>query len=722
MQSPPTPGRLKNSLPLAAVLFAALAALLFVLTLLTRRLRSDASFDFFATALLYSMTVLNVTLLLVVFFVLARNLIRAFLESRRGVVGARLRLRLVLALLVMGLAPAGVLIAVGASLIREGGLRGMSFDAEGVVASSRLVIAAAETERQKATRAQAAYIASELSRRQQIDKEDPLTALASLVEDADFAILTDASATAAAIFGASPLTQAQVSMLHHDAMLRGVSELEIGQEGTRTRVCAHRVGKVDDRVVIVARSPVGNDLELMSKLSQRLDTFQKLRAVRAPLSSIYLSLFLFPALLTLVGAVWLPFVWARRFARPLRNVSLAAERIAQGERGVQVAPDETDEEFKALISSFNRMSERLARSEEEVAFSRADLTKKNAEIEERRRLVEAIFETVGTGIVVVDSGGALSRMNSMAARLLGIDTLKAVGQPFAQVLPKEAAEEFGRVLRRVLDGRSASAERDATLIGSRGRREVKLTAVPLPLEGGRGAIVALDDVTPLMQAQRVAAWGEVARKLAHEIKNPLTPIKLSAQRVRKAHLKGAPDFDRVLGESTEAIVSEVDALQNLVDEFAHFARLPPSRLAEGSLNGVVEGALMLYETAYPGVSITRDLASDLPAVRLDGAQLKRVVINLIDNAIDAMGEKGSIVVATCKDDQTARARLTIADDGPGVPSTSRETIFLPNFSTKRKGSGLGLAIARRIVEDHGGEIRVEDQEPKGARFVVDLPL
>jgi two-component system nitrogen regulation sensor histidine kinase NtrY len=242
-----------------------------------------------------------------------------------------------------------------------------------------------------------------------------------------------------------------------------------------------------------------------------------------------------------------------------------------------------------------------------------------------------------------------------------------------------------------------------------------------PGQGPPGAVIVLEDVTPLMQAQKVAAWGEVARKLAHEIKNPLTPIKLSAQRVRKAHLKNATDFDRVLSESIDAIVSEVDALQHLVDEFAQFARLPPSRPVEGSLNAAVEAALALYETAYPQISLERKLDPELPLLRLDGPQIKRVIINLVDNAIAALGEKGSIEIGTAFDQTSRRATLTVADSGPGIPPASRETIFAPNFSTKKKGSGLGLAIARRIVEDHGGEIRVEDNVPHGARFVIELP-
>ena len=191
--------------------------------------------------------------------------------------------------------------------------------------------------------------------------------------------------------------------------------------------------------------------------------------------------------------------------------------------------------------------------------------------------------------------------------------------------------------------------------------------------------------------------------------------------MRKAHLKNAPDFERVLAESIDAIVVEVDALQHLVDEFAQFARLPPSRPVEGSLNAVVDGALALYETAYPHIVLNRSLDPELPGLRLDGPQIKRVIINLVDNAIAALGERGSIDLATTFDPVSRTATLTVADSGPGVPQANRETIFAPNFSTKRKGSGLGLAIARRIVEDHGGEIRVEDNTPRGARFVIDLP-
>ncbi len=715
---------LKNNLPLAAVLFVILVITSIGLGVVARRSPAIDT-DFAAAALLFGLSVINLTLLFVVLFVLVRNLVRAFLDSRRGVVGARLRLRLVLALLVMGLLPAVVLTGVGGSLLRDSSTRWLTFDAAGMAGVARSVALRVEDERVRAARAFASAAAAELGRRR---LQDPGASLASqglgLPINADLLLILNARDQVVATYGHSSLLASETGNLATEARAGRLAELSIARDGEDLRLAARMVPDAGRFVVIVGLAASADQTALLANLDRRLDTFEKLRAARIPISSLYISLFLFPALLTLVGASWLPFVLARRFARPVRNVALAAERIAAGERGVRVEKDETDEEFVKLIQSFNLMSERLARSEEEVEFSRSDLTRKNVEIDERRRLMETVLETIGTGVLVVDGDQRVMRVNSAASRLLGGDPARIVESPLGSLVPEEIANEVTRSIARILEGRSTQFERDLALFGVGGRRQVRFRAARFatPDKGSPGAVIVLEDVTPLMQAQKVAAWGEVARKLAHEIKNPLTPIKLSAQRVRKAHLKGASDFDRVLSESIEAIVSEVDALQNLVDEFAQFARLPPSRPVEGSLNAVVEAALGLYDAAYPQISLERRLAIPLPPVRLDGPQIKRVVINLVDNAIAALGEKGSIVIGTAFDPATKRAVLSVSDTGPGVPASSRETIFAPNFSTKRKGSGLGLAIARRIVEDHGGEIRVEGNTPTGARFVIELPV
>jgi two-component system nitrogen regulation sensor histidine kinase NtrY len=450
--------------------------------------------------------------------------------------------------------------------------------------------------------------------------------------------------------------------------------------------------------------------------------FRKAQTFKDPIKAVYLSLYLFPALLILFGAVWLSLYLARRITTPLRLVAEGAERIAAGDRRVRVDFPSSSDEFSALIGSFNRMSERLARSEEEVDWNRSSLTRKNEELEERRRLTETVLETVGTGVLVADSEGTITAINAAAARLLETDA-SAVGLPIERVLGSTGRDEVLDMVKRLLSGRVARQERDIQ-IPLHGRfRHLAVTVVPLqaPLGSPPGAVVVLDDLTPLMRAQKVAAWGEVARKLAHEIKNPLTPIQLSAQRIRKAYVKSAPDFEKILNECSEAIVTEVDALKDLVDEFAQFARLPAAHLVPSSLHEVVDGALSLYDGLFTEVSIERRLAADLPPLRLDPNQMKRVLINLVDNAIEATDRKGRVVVQTEFDRGVGRARLSVADDGPGIAAEDRDRLFVPSFSTKKGGGGLGLAIVSRIVQEHHGAIRVEDNPPRGARFVVELP-
>jgi len=313
-------------------------------------------------------------------------------------------------------------------------------------------------------------------------------------------------------------------------------------------------------------------------------------------------------------------------------------------------------------------------------------------------------------------------INAAAAQLLEIDPT-ALGRRLEDVLQGPGREEVLGLAQRLLSGRVARQEREVILPSRDRDRHLAVTVVPLPgpLGSPPGVVVVLDDLTPLMRAQKVAAWGEVARKLAHEIKNPLTPIQLSAQRVRKAYLKSDPAFEKVLTECTRAIVDEVEALKNLVDEFAQFARLPAANLTPASLHDVIDQALSLYDGLFTGMQIDRHLAPDLPTLRLDSDQMKRVLINLVDNAIEATDKKGRVVIATEFDRAQGRARLSVADDGPGIALLDRDRLFVPHFSTKRRGSGLGLAIVSRIVQEHHGAIRVEDNQPRGARFVVELP-
>jgi two-component system nitrogen regulation sensor histidine kinase NtrY len=711
-----------------------LLVVFFLAELLLRKSR-DFQPDFSASVLLFGLTVINISLLLILVFVLGRNLVRMLMEWRRGVFGARLRVQLLLVFLLMAIAPSMLILLVGSDLIRQTVDRWFNVDVERMLVSSQALGAALNTSALESSRVHARLLAREIEARGLLAPSEQgrlrrAMELRARERELDLVNVFAAEGEVVAVMdprlpSAASWDAASGRALAEAALAGGEVQASVAfGAGRLARVAApvhDAYGRPEGAVVVSSFMPA----EVASAVQEVRDgytKFRKTQTYRGPIVAFYRSLYLFPALLILFGAVWLALYLSRRITTPLRLVAEASERIASGERGVRVDFPSGSEEPRALIASFNRMSERLARSEEEVEFSRAGLVRKNQELEERRRLTETVLETVGTGVVVVDQEATITAVNAAARRLLELDA-GPVGLPLDRVLQGPGREEIRALVLRLLSGRVSRQERDVIVPSRERDRHLAVTVVSLPgsLGSAPGALVVVDDLTPLMRAQKVAAWGEVARKLAHEIKNPLTPIQLSAQRVRKAWLKSDPAFDKVLGECTRAIVDEVEALKNLVDEFAQFARLPAANLQTTALHDVVEQALSLYDGLLPGVTFERHLAPDLPPLRLDPEQMKRVLINLVDNAVEATEGKGRILVATDFDRAEGRARLVVADDGPGIDPAGRDRLFVPHFSTKKRGSGLGLAIVSRIVQEHLGTIRAEDNQPRGARFVVELP-
>jgi two-component system nitrogen regulation sensor histidine kinase NtrY len=321
----------------------------------------------------------------------------------------------------------------------------------------------------------------------------------------------------------------------------------------------------------------------------------------------------------------------------------------------------------------------------------------------------------------VDAAGTITTINGAAARLLGVDR-SSVGQPARAALDRPDLQPIAALVAGVGRGGGEPAQEMAI---SRDGHEIHLAVAATALVGesgaSEGAVLVLDDVTPLIRAQKVAAWREVARRLAHEIKNPLTPIQLCAERLRR-HFSGAPAAAKALvDECTTTIVGEVESLKGLVDEFSQFARMPAPRTVPTNLGQLITETLTLYNGLFAEVHIARRFAEGVPLVRLDAEQIRRVIINLVDNAIEAMERRGAIVVETQVDRANSVARVIVADDGPGIPQAERDKLFLPYYSTKRRGSGLGLAIVRRIVAEHGGSIDVADNTPRGTRFTIELP-
>ncbi len=726
--------RFQNNLRLVLAVTGGLLVLFLLAELLLRKSR-DFQPDFLASALLYALTVLNISLLLVLVFVLGRNLVRMLMEWRRGVFGARLRVQLLLVFLLMAIAPSMLILLVGSDLIRQTVDRWFNVDVERMLASSHTLGLALDASALETSRVHARQLASEIEARGLLQPQEQgrlrrAVELRARQRELDLVNVYLGETEVVAVMDPRLPPSRAWEAVAGDALAEAAvggheasASVAFGA-GRLARAAApvrDALGRPEGAVVVSSFVPPAV-ASAVQEVQDGYTKFRKTQTFREPILSFYRSLYLFPALLILFGAVWLALYLSRRITTPMRLVAEGAERIAAGLRGVRVDFPTGSDEFRALIASFNRMSERLMRSEEEVEFSRAGLVRKNQELEERRRLTDTVLETVGTGVVVVDEEATVTALNAAAQRLLELEP-GALGLPLERILRGPGREEIQALVLRLLSGRVSRQEREVIVPSRERDRHLAVTVVSLPgsLGGAPGALVVVDDLTPLMRAQKVAAWGEVARKLAHEIKNPLTPIQLSAQRVRKAWLKSDPEFEKIVTECTRAIVDEVEALKNLVDEFAQFARMPVASLRPASLDDVLGQALSLYDGLFPGIVLERRLASDLPALRLDFDQMKRAVINLVDNAIEATEGRGRIQLATEYDRGAGRVRLVVSDDGPGIAPDDRDQLFVPHFSTKKRGSGLGLAIVSRIVQEHLGTIRVENHEPRGARFVIELP-
>ena len=460
----------------------------------------------------------------------------------------------------------------------------------------------------------------------------------------------------------------------------------------------------------------------ISLVNDEVNLYRRAEAQKEPIQDLYLSFFVMVSLLILFSSTWIGLYLAKRITVPVRQLAEATERIIAGDLDHPVSGAAVDE-LGLLMESFNKMTTELKASQSRIETSRENLEAKNLELERRRRYMETVLENITTGIISLDRDGVFTTWNPAAVRMLELDD-SVIGRHFREVFHPEQLAELGALLEVMENnGQHAIEEEVNVMVGS---RELHLSVYLTALTGASGEtpglLMVLDDLTQLLRAQKVAAWREVARRLAHEIKNPLTPIQLSAQRIRKHFRSRTPELPKVIEECSGTIIEEVDSLKNLVDEFSQFARMPAISPMPKQLNPLLQAALELYDGLFTELTIKRQFAPNLPDVRLDPELIRRVFINIVDNAIEATGGKGFVLVTSSYNPDTQMACIEVADNGPGVPPGDRDKLFMPYYSTKRRGSGLGLAIVNRIVAEHRGRIRVEDNKPQGARFIIELPV
>jgi two-component system nitrogen regulation sensor histidine kinase NtrY len=433
---------------------------------------------------------------------------------------------------------------------------------------------------------------------------------------------------------------------------------------------------------------------------------------------------------------------ARNITVPIQALAEATDRVAHGDFSHKVDVL-ADDELAVLVRSFNQMSAQLAENRERLERAAEDLRRTNLALDDRRRYIETVLESLSTGVISTDDAMGIATINAAALAILGLPDKPPLGTPISRIIDGQQGKELAALCRRARRSDTAHAEIEFKRADGSALHTATTAIMQRSAEGPiEGWVVVIEDLTDLIQAERAAAWSEVARRMAHEIKNPLTPIQLSAQRIlrnytRNERLQSETHFGEVIQEGTATIVREVAALQRMVEEFSRFARLPESRPHEASLNDVARDALSLYNDRLDGIRLSCKLDDTVPPMWIDTEQMKRVLVNLIDNAIEALNsdERGNnggngaakaprkkrIEIETRLMKSSDAVRLIVADTGHGIQARDRDKLFLPKFSTRSRGTGLGLAIVSHIIADHQGRIWVEDNQPRGARFIIELP-
>ena len=665
-------------------------------------------------------------------FVLMRNLLKLFAERRLGVLGSKFRTRMVVGALLLSSLPVMVMYWFAYGLMNRSIDKWFSSPIEEVRADTHAMATLLAGYAMQNARAEAFAIAgspdtergfaghgfSGVADEFQRHETTLQGGFALAIREGNAEASYNAPAPWPVLKASLPIAQAQAG-----------ESAQFTWQGTDYTLGS---APVEGGGFILVAIPLPQDF---SKTVRQVEASQKryydLARERRIVRRTYMGLLLLLTMTVLFVTTWLALFLAKIVTRPLSALAEATQEISRGRLDYRVDVSSADE-IGDLVRSFNRMAEDLESSRQQIEASSRDLSAANAELDQRRRQMETILENIPTGVLSLDADRRVTHVNQALRRMFHPDgnrddaTEILLGASLSEVFPAEVLEDFEPMLRRSDRMGMTTSQMEIPL--PRGTLNVAVTAATLRQHSDRsGYVIVFEDLSDLLKAQKQAAWREVARRVAHEIKNPLTPIALSAERIQR-HLDRSTPLDpstaAVVRSCAGTIAGAVDTVRQLVDEFSTLARFPVATPQPADINEIIENALSMFNGRLDGIQLHKSLAVDLPKVMADNEAIKRAIANLVDNAAEASEDSmvREIGISTALVGSRDAVEITVADTGHGVTHELKEKLFLPYFSTKKRGTGLGLAIVSRIIEDHHGSIRVEENHPVGARFIVELPV
>jgi len=692
-----------------------------------------------SSILVFALININVILLLLLLFLTVRNLVKLIFERRKNIMGGKLRTKLVLAFVTLSLLPTAIIFFISVQFISSALEYWFNLKTEQSLQISL------EVGRDYYNRVAEEILSFGNNISRVITYEGYL--LAARKDDMDKFIddkLKEYRLNYIEVFSRQ-MEPRSVSKDHNVDLtsFKGVrpeqleNAMEKGMDARFTETSTYGdliygavpiFSRTESKAVVglalVARFVPGTYVNRLQAISRGLQEYRQLKMLKKPIKFSHMITLSIVTLLIIFSSVWFGFYLSREITIPIKELADGTKRIASGDYDFFIDLEAADE-IGVLVNSFNRMTMDLKTSKHKLEEANLELVRSNLELEQRRLYMEFVLANVAAGVVSTDAEGKVLTINKSAQRMLGVSAANIISRNYRDLL----LPEYATVIDRFLNDRNlfkkgyfkkqvrvSIQQKDLTLL-------VSLNVMSDENGNFLGLVAVFEDLSDIEKAQRMAAWREVARRIAHEVKNPLTPIQLSAQRLKKRYEKQLPQSEvKVFRDCTEMIINQVDELKNLVDEFSKFARMPAANPVPSDINAIVAEAMGLYREAHKDVSFVFENSRNVPEFNLDREQVKRMMINLFDNAIEAMDGKGEIKVSVDYDASLQTARIKVSDTGRGIPAEHKSRMFEPYFSTKKHGTGLGLSIVNTIVTDHNGFIRVRDNSPVGTVFIIELPV
>ncbi|NTW06326.1 MAG: PAS domain-containing protein [Syntrophaceae bacterium] len=674
--------------------------------------------------LVYSLTSINIILIILLLFLIVRNVVKLFYEQRRGIIGSKLRTKLVVAFVGLSLVPTILLFLFAINFLTYS--IEFWFNIKIGDALSRSLEVAQVYYQQTAEHAKfnARQISTDITQNHLYDPER-LGYLKDLINQRQknnklgmVDVCFDFQKNSIVFSDAEHPELLPITL--NPKMLE---DIHLGKEASTVHptstgdavvgivpVFSYAVPtEVIGRVSVSYNIPKGF-VDKLRIIGTAAEQYGQIKLMKNPIKFNYIVTLSIITLLIIFLATWFGFALAKEITVPIQNLAEATNKITQGNLDIHIGI-EADDEIGVLVKSFNQMTK--------------DLKKSKDGLEQRRKYMETVLRNVSAGIISVDREGAITTVNHAAEKMFDIEAEKVLMQNYRDLLIPEHILLLDEFLREMRENNESSLEKQIELMFKDKALTVLLTITTIRDEEGNdsGIVVVFEDLTQLQKAERAAAWREVARRMAHEIKNPLTPVQLSAQRLQRKYGDKLGDDGSVFKECTQTIIDQVEVLKNLVNEFSRYARMPVTTLTLNDLNAVVADAVVLFQDAHKDIIFDYRPADGLPKFNLDAEQINRVMINLLDNAVAALNKKeGRIEVTVSYDEQHHKVTVAVADDGAGVPASYKRKVFEPYFSTKKSGTGLGLAIVSSIISDHHGHVIIADNKPTGTIISFQLPV